>query len=435
LRRGLTTALTVSLVVTHARAAPAQELADYLELGRERALELEQRRATAGEAQARHTAADRALLPRLRASGIYRRNQREEAALIPVGPEQELEEVVFTPFNEISATAGIDLPIIDVGAWQQRRTAAALAEAADLGVLDVENQVTRRIAEAYYQYVGASALVRSSEAAVEAAAANRDTVATRVEAGLATELELQRAEAQIARAQQTLAEAALAEADAARVLDLLTGLRPSGEPPPLEVDLAPEEPLETWLAGAGRLPQVRAARAQARAESAQARAAQLFYVPSVEMFAEERFTNAIAFAAVTGWSVGVVVEWRFDLASPRLADARREAARAAELQADIALRDAGADIEAAWQRVQALRSRARAATSEAEATARAAEIARGDYPARASQLDVVIAERDALAAEVERIRAVADLAYARAALRIAAGRADELTRKPTGSDG
>lgn len=424
--RALAPALVGALALAAGARAEAQTLRDYLDRGSERALEVREARQRGAEAAAQRTAAARTLFPSLRARGTFRRNQREESAVIPLGPEGELEEVVFTPRDEISAEAALRVPIVDVGAWQDRRAAGARADAARLRTRTAENDVARRIAEAYYQYVGASALVSSSEGALEAARAHAEVVDEELEAGLVTELDARRAEAQIARSEQTLAEAEEAKTAAARGLRVLTGVRPARDPPELEADLSAEAPLESWLEGVSGLSRVRAARAEARAGAAAARAAELFFVPDVSAFAEERYTNAAPFTEAVGWSVGVTAEWRFDSASFALADAERARARAASLRSDRVLRDARAEVEAAWARVRALRERAEAASAEAIATSRAAEIAREDYPARASQLDVVMAERDALAAEVERIRAAADLAYARAALRIAAGRGDEI---------
>jgi outer membrane protein TolC len=81
------------------------------------------------------------------------------------------------------------------------------------------------------------------------------------------------------------------------------------------------------------------------------------------------------------------------------------------------------DVYTAWSFVIAEIAACRAARAEAEANQLAAELAKDKYGAgTALQLDVLQADRQAFASEVARIQADADLKYARAALRLAAGR-------------
>jgi outer membrane protein TolC len=67
-------------------------------------------------------------------------------------------------------------------------------------------------------------------------------------------------------------------------------------------------------------------------------------------------------------------------------------------------------------------AKSRAARAESQAAARAATLSVDRYSAGATtQLDVTQAQRDAFLASASQIQADSDLAYARAALRLAAG--------------
>ena len=100
--------------------------------------------------------------------------------------------------------------------------------------------------------------------------------------------------------------------------------------------------------------------------------------------------------------------------------AAKEAALVRELRAQQNARD---DLHTAYQEVRAQLAKVRAAEAEAEASTRAAQLAHDRYLAGAAMmLDVQQAERDALNSEVARIQAHADLAYARALVRLDSGR-------------
>jgi outer membrane protein TolC len=76
----------------------------------------------------------------------------------------------------------------------------------------------------------------------------------------------------------------------------------------------------------------------------------------------------------------------------------------------------------AYERVRAGIAKSMAARAQASAAARAAGLAQDRYSVgAATQLDVTQAQRDAFLADASRIQADSDLAYARAALRLAAG--------------
>jgi outer membrane protein TolC len=80
-------------------------------------------------------------------------------------------------------------------------------------------------------------------------------------------------------------------------------------------------------------------------------------------------------------------------------------------------------VSTAWNQVRAGIPRARAARAEEAASEGAARTARERLSTGAgTELEALLAERDAFSARVSRVQADADLGYARVLLRIAAAR-------------
>src|SRR5207302_7456511 len=98
---------------------------------------------------------------------------------------------------------------IDVAGWFRANAARANATAArsnaDNAVLDVERQVVRN----YYQLVGAEALRGSAQRTLDAAIANLALIRERRLGGVATDLDANRAEAEVERARQSISDAEL----------------------------------------------------------------------------------------------------------------------------------------------------------------------------------------------------------------------------------
>ena len=125
------------------------------------------------------------------------------------------------------------------------------------------------------------------------------------------------------------------------------------------------------------------------------------------------------------WSyqAGATLTWSLDLttfANIRRQDARADAERARELRTSLFWGDA---IHQQWNTVVAGIARSRAARAGRQAAFEAAAQAQIRYAVgNVTQLDLLQAQRDAFIADVNRIQADAELANARAQLRLASGR-------------
>ena len=401
-------------------AAATQPLDAFLERAQKQSFDA--REAIAIERQ-RDSEADAALgrlTPALTARGIYTRNEQEVAAELPDLPER----LVITPQDQLDAVIQLDVPLIDLGTYHRYKSARAVARSAsaqrDLTSIDI----SRSVARSYYLYLGASALARSARESIGAAEANRNYVDARRAAGAATDLDLERASANVERARQDLADADLGVALAARALETLSGLTPeASETSPGEDDLHSEGALENWLALAADNPATHVAGHLEEAAEQNRKAARMSLLPTLAGSAQERVSNATGFSGrVSNYSLQLVLSWRLDY-SLMANDGAQEAA----LQAQVVRRErtqraiADAAFEA-FQRVEAGIAKSRAARAESRAATRAASLAQERYTVgAATQLDVTQAQRDAFLASASQIQADFDLASARAALRLAAG--------------
>jgi outer membrane protein TolC len=360
-------------------------------------------------------------LPSLSARVSYTRNQFESVIQLPPMAGAEPQSITIVPRDQIDGFLQADVPIIDVAAWSRTRAArqsarAALANARAT-LLDVEKQVARN----YYQLIGADALRRSGEQSLAASKANYDLTSERHRAGVATQLDVKRAVAEVERRRQDIADAELAVELARRALTSLSGIAPEGGTPEQLDDLHEEPPLAQWEEQ--WLPSLEAAAEQRRSAETNALAAKLALVPSISAGFVEHFTNTTSFLGKNAvYTLTLNATWRFDLttiANIRSQSANAQIAAVREERTRLAARD---QIHDAWQRVRTNIVKSRSAREQAKAAHLAADFAGQRYRSGTSpQIEVIDAQRDAFAADVARIQADSDLSYTRALLRLDAG--------------
>ncbi len=412
-------ALGISLAISPPASA-LQPLGDFLTTARTQSLD---NRAAVELATQRSAEVDQAwgrILPAFTARGAYTRNQYPVE--INLGPGVT---ATITPANQLDATFTIDVPLVDVAAWKRIGAASALSDATDARVTATALEIERVVAARYYQVVAAESLVDAAGRTLKAAEESQRVVLLRREAGAATEIDLERAQAEIERARQALADAELLRAVSRQALGSLSGLAPSPGAQPLEVDLTDEAPLASWLGtDLGTLPSVRAAELEAKAQDRAADAAKAALLPTIAATATERITNASGFSGNNAsYTAGLVALWRLDYATISGVRAQNAAARGAVLREESAKTAARDRIHDAWQAVRAQIAKSRAARAQSKAATHAAALARDRYAQGAgTQLELIQAERDAFGAEVLRVQADADLALARGLLRLSAGR-------------
>jgi outer membrane protein TolC len=391
------------------------------------------------------------LEPGLSATGVYTHNQYQvdtsDLFNLPAAPLAAIEQTIKTanptlfnqietlvqaipntviqPQNQWDANITLAVPIINVAAWDRRSAAkATLAGAKDdeaNAAMAVEKGVTRD----YFQLLGYEAVLQSATKNLEVAQHNVKLARDRKESGTGSELEVQRALADEARASQAVTGAQLAVTNVRRDLLSMTGVAPAPATTFPDDDLHEEAPLEGWMSGASTVPSVKSAEeTRASAERASG-AAKANWWPTLSGVAEEKFTNSTAFTGGHSdvYLLQLIANWKLDMTimpQVRAAQAVTAAARAREDKARQAAEDS---VYRDWQQVKADIDASRSARVQVAATKLAASLAEDRYQSGvATQLDVLQARQDAFAADVARIQADSDLAYARTALRLDSGR-------------
>ena len=401
-------------------ALATQPLSTFLEGARSKGFDAREQNAVAEQREWEREAALGRLLPSLTARGIYTRNQYE--AVIPAGPIVPV-DVTITPQNQLDAIFQLDVPIVDLASHARYGQASHLARAADAQRALSGSDSDRAVARGYYTFIGASALVFAAERSTKIAEANLDYVTARFSAGVATELDRERARANLERTKQDRTDAELVRTMAARNLETLSGLSPTPVTEYSVDDLRPEAPMSEWLASRDT-PADRVQVHLGKAADSAKKAASYALLPTLSASAQERITNATGFnGRSSAYTLQAVLSLKLDYATYATAEAQASAADVQKVRAERSRRAVEDSIFDAHERVRAGIAKSASARAQAEAAQKAEELAIARYQAGAlTQLDVTQAQRDAFQAQAARIQADADLAYARVLLRIVAGK-------------
>ncbi len=395
-------------------------------------------RATADQRANEEKQAWAKLAPSISARADMTHNQFVPAGQFPtfdaMGKVTGLQTVIFTPENQLDASATLNVPIVDVGAWMRAGAASATTDAARVRTGATGLDLARSVSRTYYQIVAASASIDAANRALAASEANAKVVTDRLGAGTGSELDLQRAKAEVERARQTLAAAVGVYETSKRALETAAGIRPQdGAMPSLEDPLADEPPLGAAAAGAQSLPTVRAAQLDAKAADRSATAAWAALAPTISGIATERASCAytktgcspVGFTNNVGaYQLVLQATWNIDASTffaAKAQESARSVAGARLRRAELTARD---NLFNDWLQVRTQVATARAAKAQLDANRKAAALVRERYTVgSATQLDVTQADRDTLNSDLAVIQAYADLAYARALMKIDSGRA------------
>ena len=417
---------SAGLLLLFASAAHAlQPLEHFVDAARKSSFDAREATATERQHAEETTRAWSALIPTLTTRAAYTRNQYPASSLVPANPSTgaAARSITIIPEDQFDAFLVLDVPLVDLSKWGLV-SAAKHAEAATVkrGVqtgLELDKQVAR----AYFSVIGGEALLQATDKSLRVALQNHELVVNRQSAGLATDLDVRRASAEVERAKQQAADAKYILVVTRRNLETLTTVTPAEGAPSLSDDLHAEAPVHAFEEKTTSLPSVLAAESDEKGAHANVNAAWGALAPSLAANFTERFTNATGFAGQSQvYAAGVTATWRLDAGAWAGVKSLEAAETAASVRRERAMRAAKDQVFQAWAQVESLTAKARASRSQVDATDEAARLAHERYTqGRATQLEVVQADRDAFDATVSRIQADADLAYARVWLRSASG--------------
>jgi outer membrane protein TolC len=420
LSKKLATALAVGIVSLLPRHALAlQPLATFIAGGRAMNPDSVVADATVRQREAETDQQLSKLLPAFTARGTYTRNEYETAANLPgVG------NLIIAPQNQVDGFLILDVPIADLSQFARYDSQKLQRDLAEASRTLTHRQLDEKIIRAYYTLTATAALTQSAANSLAASQKNLDYVKERVVAGVAPDLDLQRAIANLERAKGDVADAELSRVLAIRSLETLSRVTPEPATSFPVDDLHEESPLPNWLErGKKNLPELRVAETQSMIAEENLKAARYGYLPTLAAQAQEHFTNATSFTGKPAfYTLTATLSYRFDLNTVATNNVNRAARDVTLAQAEGTRRSTEDAIVEAWHRVAANIVKARAARAELTASAAAFQIAVDRYSIGAStQLDVTQAQRDAFSADVARIQADLDLVQARAILRLASG--------------
>jgi putative ABC transport system permease protein len=330
-------ALVIAFVVlAPSQPASAQSLSTFLEAASTHAIDVREAEGLRDQARSSVDEARARLLPSFTASGAYQRNEYEVIVMIPAGTGTV--NATITPYDQLSGTFTLNVPIVDLSAWETFFASESTADAADARAEAAVFDASLSTSTAYYQLVAARAVVASAERARAAAEENLRYVESRLGPGLASELDQARAASDVARAGQTVAEAELQVTLAARNLYVLTGIEAGAEGFELVrgSELSGEGELADWLAQLDEVPAVRAARLDREAATRTRDAAWMGLLPVLSGAASERVTNAAGFGPTAAWSLGLTLSWTIDFGRPAAIATRDEALSVASLREERA---------------------------------------------------------------------------------------------------
>jgi len=433
---GLPAAAAIAFLLSAAPAMALQPVAEFIEHAKAWNPQNRAAQATTAQRDAEVSVSTGSVLPNLAAQGIYARNQYEvtTSALIPAGSlpaNISFPNTVIQPLNQLDANVTLTVPIINVANWDRRDVAKASLAGARASEANAELTVRKNVLRDYYTLLGDEAVLLSATENAEVAQHNVQLARDRKESGTGSELDVQRALADQAKTSQSATAAQLAVTNTRHDLYSLTGLvaEPADAFP--EDDLHDEPALDHWTGKTTDLPAVQSATAGRITAEKNVKAAEGAWWPSVDAKAEERFTNATAF--IGGHSAVYLLQlqatWKIDMTISPQIRAQSAAAAAARANEDQVRKDAEDAVFRDWQQVHADIESARSARVQVTSTLLAASLAQDRYEnGVATQLDVLQARQEAFSADVSRIQADADLAYARLALRLDSGLLAKETR-------
>lgn len=427
------------IVVARAQdAAPPRELTLDEALARARKANrgLVAERARLEQAKAVVDKAWTVLFPTVSAQGKYQRNNVAVAFPKTDPVTQTMSWLRIQPLDQLDAIFSFSQPLLVPAAYPGLKAVEKTEEATRENVHATENAVLFGVAQTFYAAAVADEVLVARQSSIGVARATLENAKTRFSAGTVTKVDVDRAEVAFLRAEQGARESSLAREQTYRALATLIQL---DQPFKVRVDsaatasetvgrAAPSS--ENDLASALHLrPEFRALEAAAQAEEAEVRSHAWRWAPSLSGFGNARFFNYDNFASQRhSWALGAQLDWVIYDAGVRDTSRHLSAAQRAEsvARAEV-LRETIRDDLANGRRQVETKAQAQQTFARAVDLARETlELVRIQYEAgQVTQIDLLAAQDNLVAAEEALANAHFDLAVADLSFRRAAGRFPE----------
>lgn len=406
-------------------------LDDALALAHRNNRDLAQARARVAQAHAAVTMAWTALLPTVAAQGKYTHNYKEVTVPFPIfnaaGMATGIENAVLQKGEQLDVGLNAAVPLIVPSAYAALSAAKSSEEAGRANLAVSDAQVLYSTAQAYYACAGSDELVDARRHAVVVAQKGLDNARARLEAGVVNRVEVTRAELQLVRAQQALVEAEDTAVQSYRALGTIMNMHApvrvvGAENPQPFVD----EPAETLTAEALRLrPEFMALEKTIQSNRLTVTSNWLRWAPTVSAFGNVRAFNYTGFAGDNySWAVGLQLDWTIYDGGIRDSNRQLAAAQRWENEAKLdLLRDQVRDDVANADRQLATKRRAlETARRSVQLSKETLDLVQVQHDAgTATQLDLLQAQDNLVAAEVALAQARFDLSLGGLSLERLAG--------------
>jgi outer membrane protein TolC len=390
----------------------------------------------AEQARGRQRIARSALLPNLSADFSAVDQQTNLAA---TGVRINIPGVAFDElvrFNVVDLRARLSQTVVNLTSKNNYRAAQEAVQANELSIEDSRDLIVLAVGGGYLETLAARARLATTRAQIETATSIHERTVQQQSSGLATPLDVNRAQVQILTAQQRLA---MQQADfAKRKINLA---RLIGLPPTDRYDLAQDVPFspapalsleDTLKQAAERRSDLKAAEAQVRAAERTLDAARAERLPSVAVSADYGTNRASETSAQQTYRVAAVV--RVPIWEGGRATGVIEQATAALVQRRTERDDLSAQIEGdarkAYLDLEAAATQVAAAEANLRVTRDILALTRQRFDAGVSDNIAVVQSQEALAAaEYDYINSVFAHNLAKVGLARVVGRAaDEIVR-------
>jgi multidrug efflux system outer membrane protein len=367
------------------------------------------------------------LAPTVTVSGGYTR-QRLSSATFPIGvgsfPDQDIWDAGFDASWELDLFGRVRRGVQAQG---------ALVGAAGEDVRDVQVALTAELARTYFELRGAQDQLAVARRNAENQRSTLELTQQRLDAGRGTAFDTERARAQLSFTLAAIPDLQARVAAAQYGIGVLVGRPPAKLASELDTVVAlPALPATVTVASPDSLvrrrPDVASAERQLAAEHAFVGVAKADYLPRITVGGSAGYTasalGSLGDAGTFNYAVGPVLSWpalNLGRVKARVDESRAREAEAQARYTQTVLR-ALQEVETGLVRYRTSRARVERIQEAAEASARAAELARLRFTGGVADfLQVLDAERTQLDAEEQLAQSRTDAATAYAALYQALG--------------
>jgi outer membrane protein TolC len=418
-------AVAFAATATFGPSSEAATLDDVLELALARAespkiavMRLEQAHAAVRSAWA-------ALLPTLSVSGTYRR-RAIEVAISRELDDGTTERSILQASDALSAEARLRSTLFEARALPDIGAAEDDVAVAEAAVRESRFLLAHQVADAYVTVRVAEGALAAARRRLDVAREDLAAVEERRRAGLAANLDRDRAELEAVEAEVAVTRAREAAQRSRVALEVLAAADIDAPLEPVAAPVPAAAPDELVTLARARRPEIVAARRVVQAAEDRALAPWLALVPTLGVDGVASATNETGFQGRTfNGNVALTLAWTLYDGGRRYAEARSAAAELEAAQLELARleRTVGSEVEDALIAVRAARAEVELADRRVEAARRFADEVR----ARAAQgLSTAVEAADAAVslfeAEVQAATVHSELARATLELRRAAGR-------------